>query len=813
MIEKSMTPDDQHIANLIRRLADTQAALEAALAGQVDAIIVDNGSPASHTHDLETQVSGQVDAVVDPDSGQTHLLHRAQDALWNREARLRLLLQQMPTVTWTTDEELHVTSVLGVGLAKLGSPSPEMIERWLLDHTVVQNREHPVVAAHRRALAGESISFEVKASNYALQCHVEPLRDADQAIVGCLGVGLDISERVRAEEELRRAHAELEDRVQERTAELARANALLRAEIVERQRVEAEREQLLHEVQEERARLQAVLQQMPAGVLIVDAATERILLNNQQVDTIWRTPDSSPDKADIRQSLKGFYQDGTCCTPQDWPLARSLRDGAVVCDEELQILRGDGSYGTVLASSAPICNDQGCIVAGVATFHDITERKETQEALQRARDALERRVTERTAELSRTNAALRQAAASLEAANLQLLALARVGQKVQETFQADDIASMVVEELHKLDSHSAILLWEGDSLVLRHTSMEPELLMGVEGLAGRKLVDTPLHINAEMLEDWREEEMARLLNNPWQWLAKALGIEPGSTLRGLIDMAGMENLIVAPLIARDKTLGLLAIWARNLQESDVPAVTVFANQLAIAIENARLFETIQTQHKQLRALSARLADTEEAQRRALARELHDQLGQNLSALGINLSILKTQLSKNLPESATERLNDSLTMLQQMTDRVRDLMADLRPPVLDDYGLVAALRWHGEKFSLRTGIRVTVVGKEPDPRLDEAAEISLFRIAQEALINVAKHAQASAVRLAVETEGPVTRLLIADNGVGFDPNQVAAKQKRHGWGLIGMKERAEAQGGRCLIESAPGQGTRVIVEIG
>ncbi|NLG51693.1 MAG: PAS domain S-box protein [Chloroflexi bacterium] len=807
------TPDDEHIANLIRRLSDTQAALEAALAGQVDAILVDQDQPASHTPPLETRVCGQVDAVVDPDSGQTHLLPHAQGALWNREARLRMLLQQMPTITWTTDENLHCTSAMGAGLTMLGELSPEQIENWLLDQEVIPDQEHPILVAHRRALAGESVSFETKANGRVFQCHVEPLRDASQTIVGCIGVGLDISERVRAEEELRQAHAELEDRVQQRTVELARANALLRAEIVERQRVEAERERLLRQVQEERARLQAVLQQLPAGVIIVDAATNQVVLSNQQVDAIWRAPDAPGDSKDIWQTLKGFYPDGACYTPQDWPLARSLRDGTVVCDEEIQILRGDGSYGTVLASSAPICNDQGSIIAAVATFHDITERKAAQEALQRARDALERRVAERTAELTRANVALRQAADSLEAANLQFLALARVGQKVQETFFADDLVKTVVEELHKLDSHSAILLWEGDSLVLRHTSLEPELLVGLEGLAGRKLLDSPLHISAEMLEEWHEEEAARLLRKPWQYLAQVLEIEPSPTLRGLLDMAGMGDLIAAPLVARDKTLGVLAIWARTLQESDVPAVTVFANQLAIAIENGRMFETIQVQHVQLRTLSARLANAEEIQRRALAHELHDQLGQNLSALGISLSILKTQLGPTLPEPAKERLDDSLAMLQQMTDHVRGLMADLRPPVLDDYGLVAALRWHGERFSLRTGIRVTVVGDEPNPRLDDAAEISLFRIAQEALINVAKHAQASAVRVAVEADGPVTRLVIADDGVGFDMSQVSAKKQQHGWGLIGMQERTQALGGRWLIDSAPGQGTRIVVEIG
>jgi two-component system sensor histidine kinase UhpB len=140
------------------------------------------------------------------------------------------------------------------------------------------------------------------------------------------------------------------------------------------------------------------------------------------------------------------------------------------------------------------------------------------------------------------------------------------------------------------------------------------------------------------------------------------------------------------------------------------------------------------------------------------------------------------------------------------------MANLRPPVLDDYGLVAALHWYGEHFTGRTGIAVAVEGEEPAPRLAAHVENALFRIAQEALTNAAKHAQATQVTVAVEAGGGNLRLAIADNGSGFDVDNTTEPNVSRGWGLLTMTERAEAVGGRCRIETGPGQGTHVIVEV-
>ncbi|MCL5961231.1 MAG: ATP-binding protein [Chloroflexi bacterium] len=201
-------------------------------------------------------------------------------------------------------------------------------------------------------------------------------RELREAVVRREGRVADEALR-RAHEELRLAHAELEVRVEERTAELAAANVGLQAEISERKRVERERELLLQQLETERALLEAVLRQMPSGVIVVEAASEKVILGNERVESIWYRPaQSSGSLADLTRCPCFHPADGTPYEPKEWPLARSIASGEVVIGEEIEFRRGDGSTCTVSTSSAPIRDGEGRIVAGVAVFTDVTERIE-----------------------------------------------------------------------------------------------------------------------------------------------------------------------------------------------------------------------------------------------------------------------------------------------------------------------------------------------------------------------------------------------------------------------------------------------------
>jgi PAS domain S-box-containing protein len=223
-------------------------------------------------------------------------------------------------------------------------------------------------------------------------------------------------------------------------------------------------------------------------------------------------------------------------------------------------------------------------------------------------------------------------------------------------------------------------------------------------------------------------------------------------------------------------------------------------------------EAILQYTERLKALASQLAEVEDAERQRLARELHDRVGQNLTALGINLNIIQMQMPENMSTSVHFHLDDSLSLVELTAEHIRDVMADLRPPVLDDYGLVAALRWYAEKVSRRIDIPITVEGEEPDPRMNTRIENALFRIAQEALTNVTKHAQASQVKISVDMVGNILRLSVSDDGIGFDPQHLSEIGDSQGWGLLSITERAEAVRGQVQIISSPNQGTTVTVEI-
>jgi signal transduction histidine kinase len=225
-------------------------------------------------------------------------------------------------------------------------------------------------------------------------------------------------------------------------------------------------------------------------------------------------------------------------------------------------------------------------------------------------------------------------------------------------------------------------------------------------------------------------------------------------------------------------------------------------------------QLIAQQNEKLEAarVSRRLVEVQETERRTLANALHDLVGQKLTALNINLNIVKSESACPSTARSTARLEDSVKLVEETIDSIRDVMAELRPAVLDDYGLTPVLRWYAERFVKRTGVATTVTEQGPSRRLPAAAEEALFRIAQEALANVAKYARAAHATVTFGVTAQATSLTIADDGCGFDTLVRHQPARDHGWGLMIMRERAAAVGAELSVESAPGRGTRVIVTL-
>jgi len=228
-------------------------------------------------------------------------------------------------------------------------------------------------------------------------------------------------------------------------------------------------------------------------------------------------------------------------------------------------------------------------------------------------------------------------------------------------------------------------------------------------------------------------------------------------------------------------------------------------------ERKRAEEDLHSYADRLKVTSRRLVEVQEAERRLLARELHDRVGQNLTALGINLSIVASGLPAGSKPELARRLEECGSLVEGTVDAMRNVMAELRPHALDDYGLPAALRSLATGFSRRTGIHVAFEGDAPAADLPKPVDLAMFRIAQEALNNVAKHSNAKRVEIAIRRANGLATLSVRDNGIGFDPKRIERSNREAGWGLLIMRERAEAVGAQFSLKAGLRTGVQVLVE--
>jgi PAS domain S-box-containing protein len=207
----------------------------------------------------------------------------------------------------------------------------------------------------------------------------------------------------------------------------------------------------------------------------------------------------------------------------------------------------------------------------------------------------------------------------------------------------------------------------------------------------------------------------------------------------------------------------------------------------------------------LRTFPQRLIETQEAERQRIARELHDEIGQVLTSAGIMLTLGQ----QRYPEALQAEIAEARSLLDDLVGRVRNLALDLRPSILDHFGLTAALSWFFERYTAQTGVRVAFNDLLPeDARFDAEIETTAYRIIQEALTNIARHAGVREATVSVSTDAESLVVEVEDRGTGFDRDRVSGQS----FGLVGMRERTNILGGRLIVETSPGAGTRVIAEL-
>lgn len=444
-----------------------------------------------------------------------------------------------------------------------------------------------------------------------------------------------------------------------------------------------------------------------------------------------------------------------------------------------RVLWPDGSVRWVRDRAFAIRNEAGEVYRYAAVAEDITEAK-------RAED-------ERAQLLAREM----QARTEAEAALARLRAIDTITDSALVHLGLDDLLRELLVRLRRtLDADSAgVQLVDEDGLFLYPRA--------VDGYVHEKFASIRVRMGTGVSGRIAAEGRPMIVDD--YSTVDTSGID-GIALSQL--HAQTRSVMGAPLRVGDKVVGVVSVVsarARHFTEEELRLLLLVADRAAPAVELARLLEKVQAGQQMQKMLSRRLLTAQEEERRRLAVELHDELGQVLTAVKINLGSLERLSGADPPAS---HLKEAMASVDRAMQSVRDLALDLRPSVLDDFGLPAALRWYVDRLARAAGVEAHLA-VEDVPRLEPELETACFRVAQEALTNVVRHARARNVWLGLRHDRAGLHLSVRDDGTGFD---VGAAYDHAGagasMGLLGMQERVSLLGGDLEINCPTDGGTEL-----
>jgi PAS domain S-box-containing protein len=536
--------------------------------------------------------------------------------------------------------------------------------------------------------------------------------------------------------------------------ELARRAALAvdNAKLYEEaQREIAERRDAEEALLQSEGRYRTVVKQAAEGIFVVDIDTKLILEANVAYRNLLGY--TAQDMLGLGLTLYDVVAHDRKSIDQY--LKQILKDRVHFIGERRH-RRKDGSLVDVEVSSSVISYGGGealCVIV-----HDITERKRSAERLQRSLDAL--------------------------------LGLYEAGQILSSSLEREEIGSRLLEIASRVSNLSAAVISipdeKGELIIWRSSGLEGlwrQARLAPEAVAARqKVLETRKYqaVRLQQPEDVEESQLVSL------------------------------NL---PLLVRGRLIGVLeaygpeALMERQYEETLIS----LANQGASALENARLYAELAERENRLQDLIRKLITAQEEERRKVSYEVHDGLAQ--TAAGAH-QLLQAFARQHPPDSDKGRkdLARALQLVQQTVGEARYVIADLRPTALDDFGLAAAVRLQVEKIS-NQGSQVDYEEALGDERLPPEVETALFRVAQEALTNVHKHAPSARVRISLRRLNDSVRLQVRDWGSGFDPEKITdGGGPGERLGLSSMRERVALLGGHLEVHSKPGEGTEVVAEI-
>ena len=405
----------------------------------------------------------------------------------------------------------------------------------------------------------------------------------------------------------------------------------------------------------------------------------------------------------------------------------------------------------------------------------------------------------RTSMMLRDITGRKRAKEEIERHARELATLLEVSQTLTATLDLDVVIRTFIDgamDLLNLGT-GAIYLLEGETLVLR-AATPPLPSQFPEELRRAPLADHP--------------NIRRAITSGWPvFLPDTDTADLTPAERAASEFRGLRSVVYVPLLSTGQVVGVWILASvgerRAFSEAEIDLSRTLAAQAAAALANARLFERVRASGERLRALARHLQDAQEKERARVARELHDEFGQALTVLKIDLSRLVARLPEG-DEVLGQQAQAMMALIDQTVDAVRNVATRLRPGLLDRLGLAAAIEWQAEEVAGRTGLQVDLDlrggGRELDPDLATA----VFRIFQEALTNAVRHAGASRVQVVLRAEDEIL-LRVQDNGRGITSGQVGGSRS---WGLAGMRERALAWAGVVELEGTPGQGTTLTLRL-
>lgn len=386
----------------------------------------------------------------------------------------------------------------------------------------------------------------------------------------------------------------------------------------------------------------------------------------------------------------------------------------------------------------------------------------------------------------------------------QLLTLSRVSAAVSGLRDLDAILRVVLDAVLEIidESIGGILLIDEKTQMLSYRVYR--------GLSEKFVKEMQLKVG--------EGIAGKVAQSGKSVLVEDISTDPRAASIALVSTEGIKAFVSVPLRAKDTVLGVLNVASRlphGFTRDDMHLLHAIGDQVGVAIEQAELYERLRMGRERYQRLAQHILVAQEEERKRVARELHDETSQTLSGLALSLQALvqMAEGSNNLDSSFKSQLKKAQMLAVQVSTEVSRLIHELRPTLLDTLGLIPAIRRYAEDILKPLSINVVLEAKGEGPQMPPEVEVGLYRIAQGTIGNIAKHSNARHATISLERAADHFLLRIGDDGEGFDISKLTSVDEGgRGSGVFGMKERVKLMGGNCSIDSRPGKGTRVTVNI-